>query len=124
MNRMSPTNGIRSGLGEPEKTHFTFTHQLGHGADGFFDRSVGIDAVLIVEIDTIHVQPAQAGLTRRAHIFGFTVNPAKRRFIVIAHDAELCRDDDILAVTLQGAAEQLLVRVRTVHVGRVEESDA
>ena len=34
-------------------------HELGHGADGLFDRHIGIDAVLVVQIDVVHPEAAQ-----------------------------------------------------------------
>ena len=42
----------------------------------------------------------------------------------IAHDAELGREHDAVAPAADRAADQLLVRERPVHVGRVEEGHA
>src|SRR5205807_1259815 len=47
-----------------------------------------------------------------------------RGVVGVAHDAELGGQHDLVALALDGAADELLVGVGPIHVGRVEERDA
>ena len=44
---------LGGGFAHAEISDFALFDEIGHGADGFFDRRLGIDAVLVVEIDDI-----------------------------------------------------------------------
>ena len=48
------------GLGQAEVAHLALLHQLGHGAHRLLDRRVGVDAVLVVEVDHLDAEPLQA----------------------------------------------------------------
>src|SRR5262249_15159956 len=52
----------RSGFGQAEAADLTFIDKARHCADRFFDRRTGVYAMLVVEIDCIYPEPAQAGL--------------------------------------------------------------
>ena len=43
---MRAANVLLSGFGQPEKSHFTFAHEIGHHANGFLNGNRWIDAVL------------------------------------------------------------------------------
>ena len=47
--------------------------QLGHRADGLLDRHVGVDAVLVVEVDVVGAEALQRALDRAAHVLGRAV---------------------------------------------------
>ena len=51
------------GLGQPEVADLALRDELGHRADGLLDRRVGVDAVLVVEVDVVDAEAAAA--TRR-----------------------------------------------------------
>src|SRR5215472_3976545 len=88
---------LRARFGESEMAHLAFFHELSHRADGFFDRSVGIDAVLVVEIDVINAETVQAGFAGLAYVFGLAINAAGHGIGGIANDAELRGEDDLVA---------------------------
>ena len=60
----------RAGLAQAERAHLALLDQPRHGADRVLDRNIGIDAVLIVEIDHIDAEPLEARLAGGRHIFG------------------------------------------------------
>src|SRR6266550_3300449 len=79
--------------------------------------------MLIIEIDAINAEPAQARFACLLHVLRFAVDAAKPRRIRVAQDSELCRDDNAMAFAANTASEQLLIRVRTINVGGIEESN-
>ncbi len=61
MHGMRPADGGDACLRQAERAHLALAHQLGHGADRVLDRHVGIDAVLVVEIDDVEARALQRG---------------------------------------------------------------
>src|SRR5437762_13748601 len=117
--RASDTNG--AGFGQTEITHLAGANQLRHRAYGFVDGCLRIDPMLIIEIDAINAEPAQARFARLLHIHRFPVNPAKPWRIRVAQDSELCRDNHAMAFVANAASEQMFIRVRTINVGGIEK---
>ena len=93
-------------------------HQLGHGADGFLDRDVGIDAVLVIQVDDVDAEALQAGLAGFDDILGAAVDAVGLAGALGL--AELRRHHHAVAAAFQGATEHLLVMAPAVHVGGVE----
>jgi hypothetical protein len=56
---MGAPDGCRRGLRHPEVPHFALTDQILDRAGDVLDRDLGIDAVLIEEIDRVYPQQAQ-----------------------------------------------------------------
>jgi hypothetical protein len=79
--------------------------------------------MLVVEVDRLDAEPLEAALARRAHVLGLAVDAADGA-ILAADDAELGGEHYLVTPAADRAPHQLLVRVRPVHVGRVEEVDA
>ena len=52
----------------PRKRTLPGRHQLGHGAHRVLDGHVGIDAVLVVQVDVVHAQPLQRRVARLPHV--------------------------------------------------------
>ena len=123
MHGVRAADGPRRRLGEPDVPHLAGAHQLGHGADGLFDRRARVDAVLVVEIDGIDAQALQRGVAGGANVFRTSID-ADPAPVGIALVAELGRQDDLVAAAADGAADQPLVGERAVHVGGVEKVDA
>src|SRR6266567_4618453 len=123
MHRMRASDTIGAGFGQSEITQLAGANQLRHRAYGFFDRRLRIDPMLIIEIDAINAEPAQARFAGLLHILRFPVNPAKTWRIRVAQDSELCRDNNAMAFAANSASEKLLIRVRTINVGGIEESN-
>ena len=107
----------------PEVTDLALGHELAHGADRLLNRRVGVDAVLVVEVDVVDTQPEQRAVAGLAHVLGPAVDGAPGRIVRVTHDAELGGDDRLVAVPGQRLADEQLVGVRPVHVGGVEEGD-
>src|SRR5438094_10380974 len=120
MHRMRASDTIGAGFGQTEITHLAGANQLRHRAYGFFDRRLRIDPMLIIEIDAINAEPAQARFARLLHILRFPVNPAKLRRILLAQDYELCRDNHMMAFAANSAYEQLIISVYTINVSSIE----
>ena len=53
---------LGAGLGEADVADLALLHQFGHRADGLLDRRVGVDAVLVVEVDVVDAQALQRAL--------------------------------------------------------------
>ena len=108
---------------EADVAHLPLPHQLGQRADGVFDRDLGIHAVLVVQIDVIDAETLERCLAASAHVLGAPVD-ASRLGIGAPHDPELGREHDLVPSARDRLAHELLVGVRPVHVGGVEEVDA
>ena len=97
-------------------------NQVLHRAGDVFDRHVRVDAVLIEEIDPIGPEPLQRRLGDLADVRGPAVQAGL--LAVLELEAELRRDDDLIANRRERFADELFVRERPVHFGGVEERDA
>ena len=112
------------GLRQPEVAHLAGLDQLGHGADGLLDRDGLVDAVLVVEVDVVDAEALRGEASQaRADVVGRAVD-AEPAAVGRALVAELGGEHDLVAAAGDGAADQLLVGERAVHVGGVEEGDA
>ena len=123
VHRVRPPDGGRCGLGQAEIAHLALGHELAHRPDRLLNRGVGVDAVLVVEVDVVDAEPLQRAVAGLADVLGAAVDGALGRVVGVAHDAELGGDDRLVAAPGQRLADEHLVGVRPVHVGRVEEVD-
>jgi len=78
--------------------------------------------VLVIEVDVVDAQTAEAALDRAAHIGGRAVGD--RRAVRLAVDAELGGDEGFVTAPFQRLAQQDFIGVGAVHLGRVEQGDA
>ena len=89
--------------------------------------AVRVHAMLIIQINHVHLQPAQAPFTSRADVGGLAADAAHRRTPAragrgwIAHDAELGGQHHLAAATLNGAAHKFLIQVRAVNIRRIQQ---
>src|SRR5438067_12788799 len=104
MDRMRATNRIRARLRQTKETHFALANELGHGVDRFFNRCIGIDSMLIIEIDHVDIEPAKTTFARLAHVIRLSTDSTKLRFLRISQDSKFRGDDNLFAMTLQRAA--------------------
>src|SRR5579872_1454309 len=121
--RGAPKSAWR-GLRQSDKSNLSFFHELRHRANSFFDRSFRIDAVLIVKIDGIDAQPAQACLARPFHIIGFAAHSAHGWIGGITDDAEFCSEKNPVALAFDRPPNQFFVLVWAVDIGGIEKIDA
>jgi hypothetical protein len=71
---VGPADLPRVRLGQPQEPDLAGGDQVGHGADGLLDRRLGVDAVLIIEIDRLDAEARQAAVAARADIVGLAVD--------------------------------------------------
>src|SRR5207247_1991813 len=116
----SAADGLGGGLGESQKTHLALGNQLAHGANGFFDGCLRVNAVLIVEVNNFHAQPFEAGVAAGANVFGPAIdaNEAAGR---VTDVAKFGGQHDLAAPAAHGLADKDFVRPGAVNVSRVEE---
>ena len=116
MDLLRAADGRRRRLREPEEAHLAGLDQSRHRAH------LGIDAVLVIEVDHVHAEALETRVARLRHPLGPAVDAG--RAVRLAHVAELGDDHGALAPAAQRLAEQRLVVAPAVHVGRVQEVDA
>jgi hypothetical protein len=80
--------------------------------------------VLVVEINVIDPEPAQAGLASLSHILRFAVHAAKVGIGRIANYAELGGQYNFVALAPDSAPHQFLVFIWTVDIGSIKKRDA
>jgi hypothetical protein len=57
VHRVRAADRLRRGLGEPEVADLALLDELRHRADRLLDRTVSVDAVLVVEVDVVDAEP-------------------------------------------------------------------
>jgi hypothetical protein len=101
--------------------------ELGHSSDGLLDLDVGIDTVLVVEVDVVGAQASQRTLDRAADVVGRAVERAERGQVAgrrrVHPASELRRDHILVPVTLDRASDQFLVGQGSVQLRGVDEVD-
>lgn len=85
---MSAANRVRGGFGEADVADFALANEIGESADGFLDGSFGIDAMLVVQIDSVDAEALQAGVAGGANVSAGAVDAAERCVGFVADDAE------------------------------------
>ncbi len=123
MDLLGADQGRAGSLAQPQVAHLAGLHQLGHGAHRVFDRHLGIDPVLVVEIEMLDAQPAQTALHRLTHVVGPAIHPTGIR-IFAAHQTELAGQEYLLAASAQGSAQQFLVVMRAIGIGGIQQGHA
>ena len=114
--------GLDRTFGNAEMADLALLLQPRHRAHRVLDRHVRIDAVDVVEVDALDIEPFQARLARAFHIIGRAAHAAAA--IGRADLAEFRREHDLVAAALDRSAEQLLVAAVAVSIGTVDEVDA
>jgi len=113
-----------SSFGEAERADFTGFDEFGHGADGFLDGDVGIDAVLVVKINGFDAEALEAAFNSAADVGGRAVRAAARA-VGIDAEAELGGDDDAVAGNFsEKLSDEFFIRPRAVDFGGIEEVTA
>jgi hypothetical protein len=92
-----------------------------HGARDVLDRNLGIDAVLIEEIDPVGLEARKRRVGDLADVRGTAVQAD--RLLAFELEPELGRDDDAIAHGSERFADEILVREGAVRFRGVEERD-
>src|SRR6266851_6750746 len=116
MRRMRAPNRRRRRLGQTEVAGFARFDEVCHRADGLLDRDLRIDAMLIVEIDDVDLQPLQTRVALLEDILSIAAH-AEKLVVRTAHIAELRCDHHVLAPAGYRFSDQLLVAAVAVHAG-------
>src|SRR5579862_517724 len=107
-----------------EITDLPFFNQLSHGSNRFFNRSLGINAVLVVQVDSFDAEAPQAAFAGLADVVGFAAYTASTGVLGIADDPEFGSEDDFVAAAFDGASHKFFVFVRAIGIGGVEKENS
>src|SRR5258706_12342132 len=80
--------------------------------------------MLVVEVDRIDAEALQAGVAGGTHIRGASVEAARVRIGLAAHDAKFCGEKNFVSKAANRRANQNLVIAGPVNVRGIEEGDA
>ena len=108
-------------LGQAEVLDLALLDQVFHRARHVLDRHVGVDAVLVVEIDDVGPEALERSLATCLDVLRAAVELRRHARLEIA---ELGGNHHLIAKGSKRFAHEFLVRERTVELGGVEEGDA
>src|SRR5690349_12693986 len=123
VNRVSATNRLRPGFAQSEVAHLSLLYELGHCANGLFDRYFRINAVQIVEVNVIGLQSPQRILTSPENIFRLSFDFTASRPWLPAQITKLGREHYRVAFAFERCSENLFV-VAVVVIRGIDEIDA
>ena len=95
--------------------------EVADGAGDVFDGDVGVDAVLVEEVDVVGAQPSERVVGDLSDAFGSAVGAVGRTSF---GEAELGGDHDLVADRLECFADEAFVAALAIGLGGVEERDA
>ncbi len=111
-------------LGHAEVLHLAGLDQLLDRAGDVFDRHLRVDPVLVVEVESLDAEPLQRAFDDLLDDLGPARHPSPGLPLDrIDVPAELGGDHHLVPIRGESLADEFLVRVRTVDLGRVEEGD-
>ena len=96
--------------------------QLPDGPGHVLHRHVGIDAVLVEEVDAVGAQPLERGFEDRADLLGPAIQAAGTGAVQV--EAELGGDHHLVADGLERLADHFFILVGAIDLGGIEEGDA
>src|SRR3569832_388542 len=119
---MCAPDRFKSRLRKSEVSDFTFCDQILHRARDLFDRHVGIDAMLIKQIDVVSLEPLQRCVSDFLHVLRPAIDAELRSLSTgIEFKSELRGDHDFIAYGRKSFADKLFIRKWTIHFRRVEK---
>ena len=121
VDRVGERQLVDVGLGQAERANLPRSDQLGHGSPRLFERDGGIDPMELIQVDHVGLEPAQGSVDRLADVFRAGVVVKGIAAVGTGHQAGLGRQHRSGAASPERTADQLLVRERTVDVGRVQQ---
>jgi hypothetical protein len=115
---------LHARFGQTEVLHFSFADQLFDRAGDVLHRHVGIDAMLVEEVDRLDAQAFEGTVDGAADGLGTAVQSRKHVPAFVEVEAELRGDRDPLAKRRERFANHFFVRERAVDLRGVEEGHA
>ena len=116
-------DGLRAGLGEPEVPGLALGDEFLHDSGDVFDGDVGVDAVLVEQVDAVGVQALEGCFGHLPDVDGLAVEPVALAGDRVDVECELGRYDDVVADRGEGLADEFLVGEWPVGFGGIEERD-
>jgi hypothetical protein len=113
---------LRAGFGKTEVPHFALLDQLFHRGCHIFDWHVWINAVLIVQVDGLDLEPLEGALGHLSDV----LRPTVEHLLLISltqFETKFGGDYDLFAEGLERFTDNLLIDC-TVNLSGVEERDA
>src|SRR5206468_2808852 len=119
---MCAANGAHAGFGQAEVFYLAGLDQVLHSPGNVLDGHAGVDAMLIEQVDDIGPQ----ALERRVSDLPDALRAAVQALpagtsVGIEIEPKLGGDDDFVADRLESFAEKVLVGVRAVNFGGIED---
>ena len=121
LHRMRSTDGRDVRLRKAEVQDLARGDQVLDRARHVLDRHVGIDTMLVQEIDAVGSEALERGIDHRLDVVGPAVETSSAALEV---EAEFGSDADAVTDWRQRFPDEFLVRERPVDLGGIEERDA
>src|SRR5215213_3705955 len=120
MHRGCAPDRLSRRFGKAEEPDLARRDKRGHSANRLFYGRIGVDAVLIIEVDNIDAETLEAFIAALANISGPAID-TEEASILGPHIAEFRGEHNLLAPVPDGRAHQYLVGAQTVDVGGIEK---
>src|SRR5579859_2850769 len=121
MGSSRPCEAIDAGLGKPQVAHLTRLDEFRHCPDSIFYRDIGIDAMLVIEVDMLDAQTRQRLIAAGFDVFGAT---ARSHAPIIASQPELGCQDHTVAPVSDGAPDEAFIVSIAIDIGRIKKEYA
>src|SRR5262249_31951688 len=116
-------NRLRRGFRQSEISNLPRLHELRHRADGFLDRRIWINPMLVIQINCLDLETCQTFLAGLAHIGSLAVH-ADKTSIRISHIPKLRRKKNLRSPIRNRSPHKLLVVPDAIHIRGVEKRHA
>src|SRR5688572_1986187 len=122
---MRAPNGLDAGFRQTKVQYLALLDQILDRASHILDGHVGVDPVLVEQIDSVSAQAPQHAVHHPPDVIWLAVETFESlaRFLIYV-PAELGGDHHLIANALQRLAEDIFRNERTICFRRVEEGDA
>jgi len=114
------TDRLGACLGKTDVKPLAFADQLAQHAHRLLDGDLGIDPVLVIEVDPIRPEALQRPFDGTANIGGRAVDARGAGFAVEA-EAPLGGQNEAIALAFDGLTQQQLVAVRSIDFRGIEK---
>jgi hypothetical protein len=121
--RMGAADRHGIGFRQAEVANFARADQVADRARDLLDRDIGIEPVLVEQVDPVGAQPPERAFDHLADAFGPAVEALALAAVGREAEAELAGDHHLVPDARQPRAKLLLVETGAVNLGGVEEGD-
>jgi hypothetical protein len=115
---VSTADGFCACLGKPKALYLACLDQVFYGTGGLFDGSVGVDAMLVEQVDSVGLQTFERGFDNLLDVIGTAVGRGPLPVIVwIGLKTELGSDYDFFAEWSESFADDFFIDIGAVDFG-------